>query len=140
MLLLREKLIFIVEDNLQNRVVFQMALIRHGAQVEFDRWGDRSLLYLRRLPRVDVIIVDLMLADGVTGFTIFDQIRTEPTFNNVPVVAVSAMDPALALPKVRDKGFAGFIVKPINNRLFGTQIARIVAGERVWYTGDQSMP
>ena len=36
---LHDKHIFIVEDNLENRVVFQMALMKHGARVDFERWA-----------------------------------------------------------------------------------------------------
>ncbi len=133
-MLLEQKYIFIVEDNPQNRVVFKLALIRHGAVVEFERWGQESIQQLKRLPQIDLIILDLMLAYGISGFDLFDEIRALPRFEDVPIIAVSAMDSALAIPKLQSKGFSGFIAKPVNIDLFPKQIARIIRGERIWYS------
>ncbi len=133
-MLLAHRTIFIVEDNVQNRVVFKIALARHGAQVEFERWGTNSSFLLRSLPHVDLIILDLMLANGISGFTVFDEIRALPQFDQVPIIAVSAMEPAVAIPKLRQKGFAGFLTKPIDSTEFPKQVARIIEGERIWAT------
>jgi two-component system cell cycle response regulator DivK len=136
-MLLNGKHIFIVEDNLQNRVIFQMSLIRHGAIVDFERWGKDALYRLQHSSHLDAIVLDLMLADGYSGFDIFDEIRAQPKFDPIPIVAVSAMDPSVAVPRVRSQGFAGFIAKPIDNRLFPQQLARIIDGEQVWYMGGE---
>jgi len=133
-MLLAHRTIFIVEDNTQNRVVFKIALARHGALVEFERWGTNSTVLLRTLPHVDLIILDLMLADGISGFTVFDEIRALPQFDQVPIIAVSAMEPAVAIPQVRQKGFAGFLAKPIDLKEFPKQVAKIIEGERIWAT------
>ncbi|MEO8394529.1 MAG: response regulator [Chloroflexota bacterium] len=132
-MLLSNKHIFIVEDNPQNRVIFQMSLIRDGALVEFERWGRDAVSRLENAPRTDLILMDLMLAQGVTGFDLFDQVRALPKFATVPIVAVSAMDFAIAAPKARSMGFSGFISKPIDNYLFPQQIAAVLHGEEVWY-------
>ena len=131
-MLLANRTIFIVEDNTQNRVVFKMALVRHGAVVEFERQGTNCISQLKTLPHVDLIILDLMLVSGTTGFDVFDQVRELPQFDHVPIIAVSAMEPAVAIPKVRQKGFDGFIPKPINAKEFPKQVAKIIEGERIW--------
>lgn len=139
-MLLKDKQIFIVEDNLQNRVIFQMALVRHGASVEFERWGRYVLSRMQSSSQdFNLIILDLMLADGVSGFDIFDTIRSIPKYATIPIVAVSAMDPAIAIPKVRLKGFSGFIAKPIDSYLFPKQLASIMDGEQVWHAGDRNI-
>jgi CheY-like chemotaxis protein len=136
-MILQGKNIFIVEDNQQNRVVFQMSLIRHGATVEFERCGRDTVYALSGKLHIDLICLDLMLAHNVSGFDLFQQIRAIPSYNNIPIVAVSAMDPAIAVPKVRALGFSGFIAKPINNQLFPKQLAKLLAGESVWHMGEQ---
>jgi CheY-like chemotaxis protein len=135
-MLLSGKHIFVVEDNLQNRVVFQMALVRQGAFVDFERRGRDALFHLECASRVDLIVLDLMLADGVSGFNLYDEIRSNPKLADVPIIAVSAMDYAIAVPSARAKGFNGFIAKPIDSRLFPQQLARALEGEQVWFTGD----
>ncbi len=136
-MLLRGKRIFIVEDNLQNRVVFTMALKPHGASSEFDRWGTDSPSRLRALEKVDLIILDLMLPGGVSGYDIFRAIRGLPRYGAVPIIAVSAAEPSVALPKTQQHGFDGFIAKPIDDELFPRQVAKIIGGARVWFAGER---
>lgn len=133
--LLDGKRIFVVEDNNENRVIFKMIFARHGAIVDFDRWGRDTLFRLKGLNEIDLIILDLMLAQNVSGFDIQEEIRTFPRYQNVPIIAVSAMDPAIAIPKAQARGFDGFIVKPIDNELFPRQIVSILNGNPVWYAG-----
>ena len=135
MSLLENKRIFVVEDNLQNRVIFQILLTGEGVRLDFDRWGRDTVARLQGFAPVDLIIMDLMLGGGVTGYDIFDQIRTFPAFAQTPIVAVSAADPAVAIPKVQEKGFNGFIAKPVDDTLFAQQLLSIIQGEPVWYAG-----
>lgn len=137
--LLQGKRIFIVEDNVQNRVIFQIMLQKHGAFVDFERWGREAIRNLQAMKVVDLIILDLMLAQGISGFDVFDQIREMPTYANVPIIAVSAAEPAIAMPKALEKGFSGFIAKPIDDRLFPSQVSRVIAGERIWHSGGTIM-
>ncbi len=135
-MILKGKRIFIVEDNPQNRVVFQMALVMQGARVDFERWGKDTLQFLKGIGSVDLIILDLMLYNGMSGYDIFEQLRAEGKFKAIPIVAVSAIDPAAALPETQRRGFSGFIAKPIDMDLFSTQIAKVLSGEKVWYAGS----
>jgi CheY-like chemotaxis protein len=137
MMLLKDKHIFIVEDNIQNRVVFQMTLVRHGAVVDFERSGRDTITRLTGSAHIDLIILDLMLVDNISGLDLYDEIRHMPKYMSVPIIAVSAMDPAIAIPKTRAKGFSGFIAKPIDNQLFPKQIAEIISGESLWHAGDR---
>ncbi len=133
--LLQEKTIFCVEDNVSNRVVFQLSFAIQGAVVYFERWGRDAIDRLNEMRQVDLIVLDLMLASNVSGFDIFDQIRALPQYGHIPIVAVSAMDPSVAIPKAQEKGFSGFIAKPVSKDLFPQQIAAILNGETVWHAG-----
>jgi two-component system, chemotaxis family, sensor kinase CheA len=136
-MLLKDQSIFIVEDNSHNRIVFQMTLVLTGARLEFERWGRDAVQRLNNQRVVNLIILDLMLHNNVSGYDIFIEIRSIPKYDNIPIVAVSAAEPAIALPKTRQMGFSGFIAKPINDDLFPKQLARILAGEKIWYAGDR---
>ena len=122
-----------------NRVVFQMALVRHGARVDFERRGPSAIFQLQSMTDVDVILLDLMLTQGVSGLEIYDQIRTLPAYAHIPVVAVSAMDPSVAIPQVRARGFDGFIAKPIDSEHFASQVAAAITGEHIWFVGERSI-
>ena len=135
-MILKNKHLFIVEDNPANRVVYQIMMMRNGAKVTFDRWGQDTIAKMKQSGTIHLIILDLMLPKGNSGFDIFDDIRAVLDYSDIPIVAVSASDPASAIPKAQQLGFSGFIAKPINDDIFPDQILRLMAGEKIWYAGD----
>lgn len=135
-MLLANKRIFIVEDNLANRASAQMLLERNGARTAIERYSTNTLERLKAFAPVDIILIDLTQLEDKNGFDITDEIRKIPGFAQTPVVAVAANDPANAIPKARAKGFAGFISKPIDFDLFPQQVARILSGEKLWCEED----
>ena len=134
---LQGKRIFCIEDDPRNRAIAQMILEQAGATVGFERWGrDETLTKLKAFAPVDIILLDLMFPGGISGYAIFDSIRSDAQFADVPIVAVSASDPAIEIPKARRKGFSGFISKPIDLRLFPQQVQAFIAGESLgWHIG-----
>ena len=133
---LKGKRIFIVEDSAKNRAVYQMILGFTGADIKYDHWGTETLLSLQTF-KPDIIIMDLMLPEGISGFDIFAEIRRHPEYEQVPIVAISAADPNASVPKCHTLGFAGFIAKPIETELLPDQLRRLLAGEQVWYMGER---
>jgi len=131
-LILQGKRIFMVEDNVNNRSIMQTILEQNGAIVTFDRWGKDSINQLMKFSPVDLILMDLMLSHGNTGYDVFDQIRLESEFDDVPILAVSAHDPSLAIPQTQSKGFAGFIAKPIDFDKFPKQVAFVLQKQEIW--------
>lgn len=130
------KRVFVVEDNAHNRVIYQMILRRAGAVIDFDRRGDTTLFQLAKF-MPDLIILDLNLGRYSSGFEIFEEIQKHSELQHVPVVAISASEPAVVVPRCREMGFAGFIAKPIEESLFEDQISRLVKGQQVWYLGER---
>jgi adenylate cyclase len=133
-MLLRNKRVFLVEDQVENRIIIQILLEQHGAKVAIDRWGRDAIKQLQAFAPVDIILLDLMLPNFVNGYNLFDQIRALSDFKDVPIVAVSAADPTEAIAKTKEMGFAGFIAKPINDELFPHQIAKLINHESVWHS------
>lgn len=129
------KRIFITEDDSLNRVVYTMILKSSGAILEFDRWGRETINRLHTF-NPDLIILDLMLR-GDSGYHLFQEIKRLPQFANVPIVAISASDPSLSLPKCQELGFSGFIAKPIEEDLLVDHLLRLINGEQVWYVGER---
>ena len=131
------KRIFVIEDDPTNMAVFAATLKRSGALVMQDPWNGRTVKLLKQFLPVDIILIDLMLRFGVSGYEIFDKIKHEPELAAVPVVVVSASDPEVEIPRAMEKGFAGFIAKPIDSSQFPLQIACCMKGDQVWYSGEK---
>jgi CheY-like chemotaxis protein len=134
-MLLARKNIFIVEDDIFNRVVYRMSLgIQGKAHVEFDMWG-RDTTFKLQQGTWDLIILDLMLGRDASGFQVFKEIRQLHEFDSIPIIAISASEPSVSIPKAREMGFNGFISKPVKEDMIVKQVAQVIAGESIWYDG-----
>src|SRR5258708_5483381 len=125
---LKNKRIFIVEDDITNMAVFSATLRRSGATVFRDIWNVGAALHIAQYLPVDVILLDLMLRNQISGYDVFDEIRNTPTLAHIPVIIVSAADPSVEIPKAQAKRLNGFIGKPIRPRVFASQIAACING------------
>jgi CheY-like chemotaxis protein len=134
-LLLAGKRIFVIEDNPNNLLIVKTLLEQQGAIVSFDRFGDETFKRMSEFSPVDLILLDLMFPNHVTGYNLYDLIRQLPGFATVPIVAVSASDPSEAIRRTRQKGFNGFIPKPLNFDGFPRQIAKVLQSGEVWISG-----
>jgi len=121
-----------IEDNVANQSVAKMILESYGATIEFNRWGQDTIADLRALMPIDLILLDMMFPDNVSGFDIFAEIRSQPDLQAIPIVAVTAMDASTAVPRCRALGFSGYVGKPLNMIEFPKLIARVLDGESVW--------
>src|SRR5687767_8847836 len=117
-MLLTGKTIFVVEDDVRNRAVMMTLMQTQGAKTHFDKWGSHTIEAIRKLGQVDLIIMDLMLPHGITGYDVYEQLQAAADLADIPVVIVSASDPNIEMKKARAQGFRGFISKPIDQRTF----------------------
>lgn len=127
------KTIFYIEDDPNNRDVVRMIVESAGAKIEFDKWGFSELI-VSKLQNIhpDLILLDLMFPMNVSGYEIFDIIRQYPQFKHIPIVAISASDPTIEVPKTQAKGFAGFISKPVALHTFIDKLNTILNGQPIW--------
>lgn len=136
--LLEGKRILIVEDNVKNLAIFASVLRRKGATVFQDNWNAGTVNLIHDHLPIDIILLDLMLRHGKSGYDIFDEMAAIPDLKNIPIVAVSAADPDTEIPKAKEKGFAGFIAKPVNISQFPEHIATCIGGEKIWVASRKS--
>ncbi len=121
----------IIDDNARNIQVLVRLL--EGQNVDTTEISDLRRLddVLINLGPVDVVFLDLEMP-MLNGFQILDQLKNNPDFLNVPIVAytvhVSEMHVA------HQHGFDGFIGKPLDSERFPEQLSRILNGEGVWET------
>lgn len=132
---LEGKHIFVVDDDVVNLAIITAILQRCGATVYYDVWGSNTLQQMKSISRLDIVLLDLMLQrTKLSGYMIYDQMRSDPRLQKVPVILVTAADSDAELPIARKKGFNGYISKPIDRILFGQQVADVIEGKEVWVT------
>ncbi|GAB4344240.1 MAG: hypothetical protein Kow00117_22480 [Phototrophicales bacterium] len=132
MLLLEGKKIFILEDDVNNLAIITSMLRRYGATIYFDSWGVETAQTIKAFSPIDLILLDIHLPGGVTGYDVYDAIQEVPELAGIPIVAVTASDPDQEMKKAREKGFKGYISKPIRTKSFIKSILAILEGEEVW--------
>ena len=84
-------------------------------------------------PRPNIILLDLNLPN-TTGYDILKLIRADEQLQGVTVIAVTAQDADVEIPRCKEAGFDGFIGKPLSRSRFPRQLRRILNGEPVWET------
>ena len=129
---LKDKRIFVVEDDPSNLAITLSILRKNGATVFYDRWGIDTKQKLLDSTPLDVILLDLMFPRGITGFDIYDQIQDAPSLLGIPCVIVTANSSIEQMKIARDKGLHGYITKPIDLERFAKMIAQVINGEKVW--------
>lgn len=129
-MLLKNKRILLVEDDVLNLSIISGILRKHGAKVFQDPLGHRTEMMIPYL-KVDIILLDLKLdRTNIDGYDLFEYLRSKPSLKEIPIVLVTADDGALTMAKL--KGFDGFIGKPIDRSIFARQIASILEGKAIW--------
>jgi CheY-like chemotaxis protein len=129
---LANKRIFVLEDDVYNLAIMSTMLRDQGAVVQFERWGVSTPQLLREFLPVDIVLLDLMLPKEISGYDVYDQIRAMPELANVPIVLVTAANADAEMKRAREKGFNGFIPKPLRFGRFSKQVLAIIDGEEIW--------
>jgi two-component system cell cycle response regulator DivK len=129
---LKEAYIIVVEDD-PNAQLIALDLLRLGGA---DRCYPRksvaaALNFAERLPRVDLFLVDINIP-GESGYDLLEQVRRHEQLGSAKVVAVTAGALDEDVSRAREKGFDGFISKPLKMSEFPRQVERILNGEAVW--------
>ena len=124
--------IVVVEDQVANFVLMARMLAFMGVQYcEWKTSGWHVLQYMKALPRVDLILMDIRLPYE-DGYQIMRELRTAPRLSSVPICAVTAEASVDEMRLAQRAGFDGFLGKPLDPDRFPAQIRRLLAGDGVW--------
>jgi CheY-like chemotaxis protein len=78
----------------------------------------------------DVVVTDLSLGGGSTGYDVIELLRVMPQHRLVPAMVLSAYDGEDDLGATRDAGFVAHIVKPIDFALLAREMQSAVRRAR----------
>ncbi|MCU0514385.1 MAG: response regulator [Anaerolineae bacterium] len=123
-----------VEDDLAGVALIGTMLRRLQIQAYVDPTGNDIVQMALRM-RPHFILMDLNLPNR-SGFDLMERIRSMPELRHIPIVALSAMSPQMAIPRCREMGFDGFLAKPLRSRHLARQLTRLLNGETVWDVGE----
>lgn len=126
----------LVEDNENNRYLFDVLLRHAGFAVVIARDG-KSGLAMARQERPDVILLDIQMPE-MDGYEVARVLKSDPSLADIPVLGVSSF----AMPGDRERalgaGFAGYIEKPVDPDNFGDTVRDLLQDETAPGAGSAS--
>ncbi len=114
--------VLLVEDHDDSREMLEELLSQEGFTVETAVNGLQALERLRRSPRPDVVLLDLMMP-VMTGWDLMAWVEQEPSLRGLPVVVVSGAGTSRPLPR----GIIASIPKPLDLNLLMDMLHRLRA-------------
>jgi CheY-like chemotaxis protein/CHASE3 domain sensor protein len=116
--------ILVVEDDVRNIFALSRVLEPKGAQVEIARNGREALEHLTQKPGVDLVLMDIMMPE-MDGFTAMREIRKNPDFSRLPIIALTAKAMRDDQEKCMEAGASDYVAKPID-------VDKLLSLLRVW--------
>jgi CheY-like chemotaxis protein len=118
------KKVLIAEDNAVNRELLRELLEMRGYDVIEACDGQEALLKIAE-NHPDILLLDLGMP-VLDGFGTVHNIRENPSFSSLPVLAVTAYAMRDDREKVLSSGFDGYLSKPIDPSALDRELARLL--------------
>ncbi|KAA1013632.1 response regulator [Paraburkholderia panacisoli] len=116
--------ILLAEDDVRNIFALSHVLEPLGAQLQIARNGREALEALENGPEVHLILMDVMMPE-MDGLTAMGEIRRNPRFAHLPIIALTAKAMANDRTRCLEAGADDYVSKPID-------VDKLVALCRVW--------
>jgi CheY-like chemotaxis protein len=110
--------VLLVDDDVRNIFALTSALEQKGMLVEVGRNGFEALSKLDKVGGIDLVLMDVMMP-GMDGLEATRRIRTDPRFQKLPIIAVTAKAMKDDQAQCLSAGASDYLAKPIDlDRLF----------------------
>jgi CheY-like chemotaxis protein/signal transduction histidine kinase len=110
--------ILVVDDDVRNVFALTSALEQKGALIEIARNGHEAIAQLQDVKDIDLVLMDVMMPE-MDGFTAMQEIRKDPRFAKLPIIAVTAKAMKDDQERCLRAGANDYLAKPIElDRLF----------------------
>ncbi|HEY0823206.1 MAG TPA: response regulator [Ramlibacter sp.] len=117
--------VLVVDDDMRNIFALTSALELKGAEVEIARNGVEALQKLEQNPDgIDLVLMDIMMPE-MDGLTATREIRKNPRWQKLPVIAITAKAMKEDQEKCLAAGANDYLAKPI-------ELERLFSLMRVW--------
>jgi HAMP domain-containing protein/CheY-like chemotaxis protein len=110
---LRDKRVLVVDDDARNIFALTTVLENQGMDVLSATNGRDAIEVAHRTDGLSVVLMDIMMPD-MDGYETMRQIRREPRFQDLPILALTAKAMKGDREKCLEAGASDYIAKPVN--------------------------
>lgn len=118
-----------VEDNPANLRLIAKILDKRGGITLYDAHSARLALDLIANHNFELILLDIHLAGGESGYDVLNRLRADPVLREIPVVAISANATPADIQKGLEAGFREYITKPVDVYEFHNMLERYLGDD-----------
>jgi two-component system, cell cycle response regulator DivK len=120
--------VLIVEDNLDNRIIYR-TILEHSGFLVIEAEDGVTGVRLARERRPDLVLMDISIP-VIDGHEATRILKADPATASIPIVALTAH--AMAEDRIRaaDAGCDGYLAKPAEPKHVVAEVLRLLASRR----------
>lgn len=107
------KKILITDDDVRNIFSLTKVLEKYKVEVVLAMDGKQALEQIKEHPDIDVILMDMMMPE-MDGYETIREIRKQPKFMRLPIIAITAKSMIGEREKCIEAGASDYISKPVD--------------------------
>jgi HAMP domain-containing protein/signal transduction histidine kinase/DNA-binding response OmpR family regulator len=111
--ILRGRQVLIVDDDARNIFALTTMLENHEMEVLSATNGRQAIEIMQKRPNINVVLMDIMMPE-MDGYQTMREIRKDPQFGALPIVALTAKAMKGDREKCLEAGASDYIAKPVN--------------------------
>ena len=105
--------VLIVDDDARNIFALTSLLENHDMEVVTATNGRQAIELIDYIPDLSVVLMDIMMP-GMDGYETMKEIRKNPAFRTLPILALTAKAMKGDREKCLEAGASDYIAKPVN--------------------------
>ncbi len=105
--------VLVVDDDARNIFALTSLLERHGIEVMSATNGRQAIDLIQSTPDLSMVLMDIMMPE-MDGYQTMAEIRKDPRFRNLPILALTAKAMKGDREKCLEAGASDYIAKPVN--------------------------
>jgi two-component system, cell cycle response regulator DivK len=120
------KRILVAEDRPASLELIRTVLDSAGYEVIEAADGQEAVAKAYTTP-IDLVLLDLQMPK-MDGFTVLAELRKNPRFATIPIVALTASAMHGDRQRALAAGFSAYVAKPVNLAILRSEIERLIGG------------
>jgi HAMP domain-containing protein/signal transduction histidine kinase/DNA-binding response OmpR family regulator len=118
------KTVLLVDDDARNIFALSSALERRGMRVLTATTGMEAIELVHSTPELAIVLMDIMMPE-MDGYQTISQIREEPEYRRLPIIALTAKAMKGDREKCLEAGASDYLAKPVNTE-------QLLSALRMW--------